>query len=41
MQYNKERNYDLVREALIVGDRKDLIGNGKKCLIKYKKTFNK
>ncbi len=41
MQYNKERNYDLVREALEVGNRKDLIGNNEKCLIKYKKTFNK
>lgn len=41
MQYNKERNYNLVREALEVGNRKDLIGNNEKCLIKYKKTFNK
>ncbi|MDD4056605.1 MAG: YgiQ family radical SAM protein [Bacilli bacterium] len=41
MQYNKEKNYVLVKEALETANRKDLIGNNDKCLIKYKKTFNK
>lgn len=41
MQYNIEKNYSLVKEALEVGNRKDLIGNQPKCLIKYKKTFYK
>lgn len=41
MQYNKEKNYALVKEALETANRKDLIGNNDKCLIKYKKTFNK
>ncbi|MDD3171269.1 MAG: YgiQ family radical SAM protein [Bacilli bacterium] len=41
IQYNKEKNYHLVREALELSNRKDLIGNGKDCLIKIKKTFKK
>lgn len=49
MQYKKTRNYDLVYEALIKANRKDLIGYGNKCLIrprennknvKYKKQRN-
>ena len=34
MQYKNPKNYDLVYEALIKANRKDLIGFGKKCLIR-------
>ncbi len=34
MQYKNPKNYDLVKEALIKADRKDLIGYSKECLIK-------
>lgn len=34
MQYRIPKNYDLVYEALTLANRKDLIGFGKKCLIK-------
>ena len=34
MQYRLPQNYDLVYEALVKANRKDLIGFGKKCLIK-------
>ena len=34
IQYKNPKNYDLVCEALIKANRKDLIGFGKKCLIK-------
>lgn len=37
MQYKNPRNYDLVYEALTLAGRKDLIGNGPKCLIRDKK----
>ena len=37
MQYRLPQNYDLVYEALIKAGRKDLIGFGKKCLIKPKR----
>lgn len=33
MQYKNIENYDLVKEALIEGNRRDLIGFGPKCLI--------
>ena len=33
MQYKREENYDLVKEALIKANRKDLIGFGPLCLI--------
>jgi uncharacterized radical SAM protein YgiQ len=33
LQYKNPENYDLVREALIMTGRKDLIGYGSKCLI--------
>lgn len=36
LQYKNPRNYDLVYEALKQAGREDLIGNGKKCLIKDK-----
>lgn len=36
MQYRLPQNYDLVYEALMKAGRKDLIGFGKKCLIKPK-----
>lgn len=44
MQYKNPRNYDLVYEALTIANRKDLIGNGPKCLIKEKtnhKTYSR
>ncbi|MGM9970269.1 MAG: YgiQ family radical SAM protein [Anaeroplasma sp.] len=34
MQYRLPQNYDLVHEALLKANRKDLIGFGSKCLIK-------
>ena len=34
LQYRKKENYTLVREALILAGRKDLIGFGEHCLIK-------
>lgn len=37
IQYRDPANYDLVREALIKGNRRDLIGFGPKCLIKPRK----
>jgi len=36
IQFNRPRNYALVKEALEKAGRFDLIGNGKKCLIKAK-----
>ena len=36
MQYKLPQNYDLVYEALTKAKRLDLIGYGKKCLIKPK-----
>ncbi len=35
MQYKKPQNYELVKEALLIAGRKDLIGNGKDCLISF------
>lgn len=37
IQYRNPKNYDLVYEALMKADRKDLIGFEKKCLIKPRK----
>ena len=37
IQYRNPNNYELVREALIKGGREDLIGFGKKCLIRPRK----
>jgi hypothetical protein len=34
LQYKKPENRDLVREALSLAGRKDLIGEGPKCLIR-------
>ena len=34
IQYKNPKNYDLVYEALIKANRKDLIGFGKNCLIR-------
>jgi radical SAM superfamily enzyme YgiQ (UPF0313 family) len=33
LQWSRPQNADLVREALIRADRRDLIGTGEKCLI--------
>ena len=33
IQYKNPNNYDLVKKALILAHREDLIGNGPKCLI--------
>lgn len=45
MQYRLPQNYDLVYEALVKANRKDLIGYDKKCLIKPRgnsvQAFNK
>lgn len=40
MQYRLPQNYDLVYEALTKANRRDLIGNGRSCLIKDKKPSN-
>jgi len=34
LQFSKRENYDLIKAALIKAGREDLIGSGKKCLIK-------
>ena len=34
IQYRDPKNYELVTEALIEVGRKDLVGNGEKCLIR-------
>ena len=34
MQYREAKNYALVREALVLAGREDLIGFGSKCLIR-------
>jgi hypothetical protein len=34
LQYKKPENRELVREALLTAGRRDLIGNGSKCLIR-------
>lgn len=39
LQYRKPKNRDLVREALILCGREDLIGNGSKCLIPKGKSM--
>lgn len=36
IQYRNPKNYDLVTEALILGGRKDLVGEGPRCLIRPK-----
>ncbi len=41
MQYRLPQNYDLVYEALVKANRRDLIGNSSKCLIKEKTINNK
>ena len=38
IQYRNPKNAQLVREALVQAGRKDLIGNGKKCLIRDQET---
>ena len=37
MQYKKPEHYELVREALVLAHREDLIGFGPKCLIPPRK----
>lgn len=38
IQYRNPKNYDLVYEALITANRRDLIGFDKKCLIRPRKS---
>lgn len=40
IQYRRSENYELVKEALLKCGRKDLIGYGRKCLIRPKKRCN-
>ncbi|MPW24485.1 YgiQ family radical SAM protein [Alkalibaculum sp. M08DMB] len=40
IQYRKPQNYDLVYEALMKANRRDLIGYGKECLIRPRKNAN-
>ncbi|MGA2545581.1 MAG: YgiQ family radical SAM protein [Rectinemataceae bacterium] len=35
LQFNKPENRELVHEALILAGRRDLIGSGPKCLVRY------
>lgn len=39
IQYKNPNNYDLVKKALILAKREDLIGNGPKCLIPKMKPY--
>ena len=41
IQYRKPENYELVKEALIIAKRKDLIGYDSKCLIRPRKNEGK
>lgn len=41
IQYRNPKNYDLVCEALRAAKREDLIGFGKQCLVRPKKTVQK
>lgn len=41
LQYKNPQNYDLVKEALLLAGRQDLIGYGSKCLIKPKENDEK
>lgn len=41
IQYKNPKNYELVKKALIMAKRQDLIGYGPKCLIKPVHTINK
>ena len=41
IQYRNPKNYDLVYEALMKANRKDLIGFDKKCLIRPRKAVRK
>ena len=40
IQYKNPKNYSLVREALLLEKRFDLIGSGNKCLIKPKSVYS-
>ena len=40
MQYQQPENYELVKEALLLAHREDLIGFDKKCLIPPRKMGN-
>lgn len=40
IQYRNPKNYELVYEALVKANRKDLIGTGKNCLIRPKRNPN-
>ncbi|MFV0381543.1 MAG: YgiQ family radical SAM protein [Breznakia sp.] len=39
LQYRNPKHYDLVYEALMQANRQDLIGNGKQCLIRERKSY--
>lgn len=39
LQYKNPENYDLVKEALVMTGRKDLIGSGPKCLIPASRPY--
>ena len=40
IQYRDPKNYELVKEALLIEHREDLIGFDKKCLIPPRKMTN-
>ncbi len=41
IQYNKRENYNLVKKALVLAGREDLIGDGKRTLIRAPETSEK
>jgi len=41
LQYKRKENYDLVYKALKIAGRDDLIGYGRKCLIKPQKAVRR
>lgn len=40
LQYNRRENHELVREALVICGREDLIGNGKNCLVPQRSSYS-
>ena len=40
LQFRDSKNYDLVKKALILAHREDLIGNGRDCIIPETKPRN-
>ena len=41
LQFTKPENADIIRKALVLSGRQDLIGNSNKCLVKPKNNYQK